>query len=45
MSKDKNDWWDTHFIIDGVDKETSKKIKDKLKKKMAEGLDTEPKKC
>jgi hypothetical protein len=32
MSKDKDDWWDTHFIIGGVDKETSKKIKDKLKK-------------
>ena len=34
MSKDKEDWWDTHLIIDGVDKDTAKKIKERLKKKI-----------
>ena len=31
-------WWDTHLIIDGVDKATAKKIKDNLKDKLKEEL-------
>ncbi len=36
--KDQEDWWDTHLIIDGVDKATAKKIKDNLKDKLKEEL-------
>ena len=32
------DWWDTHLVIDGVDKDTAEKIKDRLKDKMKEEL-------
>ena len=28
----KDDWWETHLIIDGVSKKDAKKIKKKLKK-------------
>ena len=38
MSKNKkNDWWENNFIIDGMDRKTAKKIKDRLKKDLERG--------
>lgn len=33
--KDK-DWLDEHLVIDGIDKETAKKIKDKIREKLTD---------
>ena len=31
---DKEKWWETHFIVDGLPKEVAKQLKDKLKEKL-----------
>ena len=40
--KDK-DWLDEHLIIDGVDKETAKQIKDKIREKLENDEPKRPK--